>query len=152
MGAVSSIGKPNTEANVNACADQEKLKHEVVNGLNEELPVRGPLGRVLSIAAEVTKSLVNFVLAIEAQTTFKIRFQSCRKLLNTYIPKCKHNNREGKSEKSGLEGGYKTALLSRFSKKRFTYLLDDSVSSRGPQRRSSSDMSQLVQLGLLSLF
>lgn len=46
------------ETNVHHSADKKQLEHEVIEGLLEELPVRGPHRRVLAVRSEMSEALV----------------------------------------------------------------------------------------------
>jgi len=46
------------EANVHHSADEKQLEHEVIDGLQEEFPVRRPLRRVLAVRSELSEALV----------------------------------------------------------------------------------------------
>lgn len=46
------------EANVDDSADEKELEHEVIEGLLEELPIRGPLRGLLAVRSELSETLV----------------------------------------------------------------------------------------------
>lgn len=51
------MSESDLESDIDDCAYEQKLEHEIVNGLDEELPIWSPFGRVFSVSSEMTQSL-----------------------------------------------------------------------------------------------
>lgn len=81
MATVLGLSEADTESDIDAGANEQQLKHEVVDCLNEELPIGSALGRVLPIGAEVLHSGVKVV---RGQALLKIRSEIVYKSIHTY--------------------------------------------------------------------
>lgn len=82
MATILRFSESDTESDIDACADQKKLKHKVVNCFHEELPVRCALGRVLFVRAEVLHSVRQVT---HSQPLLKIRSETLDKPIHTYM-------------------------------------------------------------------
>jgi hypothetical protein len=115
------------ETDVYDGADEQQLEHKVVDGFNEELPVRGPLRGLLAIGAELIESLLQ---VYRNESFVRACLQFCAKLLNTYRSKSDQGRARGSKP----------------------YLLSVTVGSQYLRQRSSFSTPQLVLLGPQFLF
>jgi hypothetical protein len=69
------------EANVDDSADEKELEHEVIEGLLEELPIRGPLRRLLAVRSELSETLVQIN---RSDASVNVAFKLVGKCRKTY--------------------------------------------------------------------
>jgi hypothetical protein len=69
------------EANVDDSADKKELEHEVIEGLLEELPIRGPLRGLLAVRSELSETLVQIN---RSDASVNVAFKLVGKCRKTY--------------------------------------------------------------------
>jgi hypothetical protein len=69
------------EANVDDSADEKELEHEVIEGLLEELPIRGPLRGLLAVRSELSETLVQIN---RSDASVNVAFKLVGKCRKTY--------------------------------------------------------------------